>query len=568
MKKLLKNGIVVNVFTGELEKANVLIQNDRIIGVGAYTEAEADETEDVSNKYICPGFIDGHIHIESTMLLPPAFAAAVLPHGTTSVIADPHEIANVCGVSGIEFMLKISEGLPVTVYMMLPSCVPSTNFDESGASLSASDIEGLYEHPRVLGLGEVMDFNGVVTRNKVLMKKIADARMRGLPVNGHAPLLTGKELDAYISAGIYDDHECSTPDEAMERIRRGQYVMIRQGTAAKNLNALLPLFEKPWSERCLLAADDKHIADVLDSGHIDGMIRQAAQAGKDPVAGIRMATIQTATRFQLSEIGAIAPGYKADILVLNDLRTVTVSDVYKSGKKCVQDGKLLTTETVSIPEELKNTVFQSIHIKELNERNFMIRADGIQHCRVIGVIPGELITDERITDIDFSADNGIDTKRDILKIAVIERHHNTGHIGIGFISGMGLKEGAIASSVAHDSHNIVVIGTNEADMAFAVNQIRDSGGGIVVVKNKTVDFILPLPYAGLMSEETAETVALKEQQVRTAAHKLGAFKELEPFMTMAFVSLPVIPHIKLTSKGLVDVKHQKIVPLIIDGGDK
>ncbi len=557
MKLLIKNGLVINVFTGEIEEQNILIEDGIILGVGDYDDADADDVHDVEGKYICPGFIDGHIHIESTMLLPHEFAKAALVHGTTAVVADPHEIANVCGKDGIRFMLKASENIPMTVYIMLPSCVPATQFDESGAVLEAEDLLSFYRYPRVLGLGEMMNYPGVLAEDLSVLRKIRDAHQAGRTVNGHAPMLTGHELDKYIAAGVNDDHECSTADEAIERIRKGQWVMIREGTAAKNLNDLLPLFDPVYSHRCILVTDDRHPADLIESGHIDSIIRKASEAGKSPVTGIQMATIQAAQCFGLKDIGAIAPGYAADILVLENLNDILISDVYYKGRRVVENKLLLPFETPEIPHSLKESVLSSFNMTAFSARDFEISHAG--KTRVIGVVKGQLITEELIMDTD-----GIDIKRDILKLAVIERHKNTGHMGIGYIHGIGMKLGAIASSVSHDSHNLIVIGTNDKDMAAAANRIREIGGGNVVVLDGKVIAEMPLPVAGLMSKLSAEKTAAQNAAVRKTVYKLGVPETIEPFMNMAFVSLPVIPHLKMTTHGLVDVDKQRLVPLSAD----
>ena len=564
MKTLLKNGVVVNVFTGELERANVLLEGSRILGVGDYGEQEADEVRDVTGKYICPGFIDGHIHIESTMLLPSEFARVAVPHGTTAVMADPHEIANVCGAQGISFMLEASEEIPLTVYIMLPSCVPATGFDESGARLDAGDLEPFYAHPRVLGLAEMMNYPGVIAGDKEVMEKISAARRRGLPVNGHAPLLSGKNLDRYIGAGIGDDHECSSAEEAMERIRKGQRVMIRQGTAAPNLRDLLPMFEEPWAHRCLLVSDDKHPADLLRYGHVDDMIRRAAAAGKSAVTGIRMATLGAAECFGLRGVGAVAPGYRADLLVLGDLDTVSVEDVYKDGIRVVEGGKMIPLKAPKLSPQVRDAVYHSFHMQEVSERDFCLPEGSRRRCRVIRLVPGQLITEEWVTDVDLGRNGGIDIERDILKIAVLERHRNTGHMGLGFIAGAGLKSGAIASSVSHDSHNLIVIGAKESDMAFAANHIRAIGGGSAVVKDGRVIAEMPLPVGGIMSDVPADIIAAQNEKLRESVYALGVPRTIEPFMNMAFVSLPVIPYLKMTTKGLVDVSRQEIVPLLAE----
>ncbi len=385
MKTLLKNGSVVNVFTGEVARTDVLLEGEQILSIGEFEQA--DLVRDLTGCYLCPGLIDGHIHIESTMLLPEEFARAALPRGTTAIVADPQEIANVCGASGISFLLEASEALPLTVYFTLPSCVPSTRFDEAGARLSAADLEPFYCHPRVLGLAEVMDYPAVIAREPDVMEKIEAALARGLVVNGHAPLLTGRDLDRYIAAGIGDDHECSSAEEAKERIRKGQRVMIRQGTAAKNLEALLPLFEEPWAHRCILVTDDKHPADLL-RGHLDESIRLAARAGKNPVTGIRMATLWAAEHFGLKRVGAIAPGYRADLVVLRDLAEMSVRDVYCAGKRVVKDGQIEEFKSPQIATPLSEAVYSAFQMRPV--KHFHVEAQGRRHCRVIRLTKGEL----------------------------------------------------------------------------------------------------------------------------------------------------------------------------------
>lgn len=564
MKTLLKGGTVVNVFTDELQKANVLIEDEKIIGVGDYSDTDADCVHDISGKYVCPGFIDGHIHIESTMMLPAEFAKAAVLHGTCAVVSDPHEIANVCGGEGIEFMLEASEKLPLDVYVMVPSCVPATAFDESGAELSAADIEPFYRHSRVLGLAEMMNYVGVVFGDEGVMAKINSANEKGKVINGHAPLLSGRDLDKYIAAGIRDDHECSSSEEAKERIRKGQRVMIRNGTAARNLTGLISLFEEPWNRRCLLVTDDKHAADLIANGHIDDIIRLAVKQGKSAVAGIRMATLQAAEAFGLRNEGAVAPGYNANLAVLGDLDSVAVNDVYHLGKRVVSDGVLEPFASPEVSTALKERVLHSFNLAPLCEKDFHVAASGVRKCRVIELVKNQLITEEALLDVDFGANNGVDTEKDILKLAVIERHKNTGHIGLGFIHGIGLKEGAIAASVSHDSHNLIVIGTSEAEMAFAANRVRELGGGMVAVNGGEVLSEMPLPYAGLMTDASAAEVARQNKAVRESVHTLGVPADIEPFMTMAFVSLPVIPKIKMTTLGLFSSDQWAIVPLFAD----
>ena len=563
MKTLIKNGKVINVFTKEIEKLNILIEDDKIIGTGDYCDADADIVNDVKGKYVCPGFIDGHIHIESTMLLPAELARVCVPHGTTSIVVDPHEIANVCGNTGIAYMLVASENIPLNVYIMLPSCVPATGFDESGAVLRSDDLESFYEHPRVLGLAEMMNYPGVLADDSEVLAKIAAAKKRRLKVNGHAPLLSGKNLDKYIAAGISDDHECSSFDEARERIRKGQWVMIREGTSARNLDGLINLFDEPYAHRCILVTDDKHPADLLQNGHIDSIIRKAVQQGKSAITGIRMATIQAAQCLGIENKGAVAPGYAADLSVLNDLETVDVSDVYLAGKKVVDNGTMTDFKVPLVRNDIEKVVRNSFYMQKLTAQSFYIEPCG-KRCRVIKVIPGQLLTEEWITDIDFDKGNGIDVSRDILKLAVAERHLNTGHIGLGFITGIGLQKGAIASSVSHDSHNLVIIGTNEEDMAIAGNRIRELGGGCVAVTDSTVMAEVPLPVAGLMSELSASEAARQNALLRRAVYDMGADNAIEPFMSMAFMSQPVIPNLKMTTKGLINVNKQELVSLFTE----
>lgn len=563
MKRLLKNGTVVNVFTDELQKANVLIENEKIIGVGDYSDDEADIVEDLDGKYICPGFIDGHIHIESTMLTPAELTRMCLPQGTTAIVADPHEITNVCGTDGVKYILEASEGLPMDVYVVLPSCVPASGFDEAGAVLNAKDLEPLYAHSRVIGLGEMMNYPGVIAENEEVLQKIKDSIKMGKIVNGHAPLLSGKALDKYISNGICDDHECSLEDEAKDRVRKGQTVMIRRGSAARNLKSLISLFDEPWSRHCILVTDDYHPDDLLKKGHINSIIREAVEYGKSPIVGIRMATIQAAKHFKLDFVGAVAPGYVADIAILDDLNTVSVHSVYKKGIKVAENQKCVDFSEPEISEELAKKVSGSFNLKTLDCKDFLIESKNSK-CRVIKIMPGTLITDEVIADVDFSKNNGINTENDILKIAVIERHKNTGHIGLGFINGIGLKKGAIASSVSHDSHNLIVVGASEQDMTVAANRIKELGGGYIVVVDGKILAELPLPIGGLMTDVSAEQAAKRNKELRDIVTELGVSRELNPFMNMAFSALSVIPHLKMTTLGLVDVDKQRIVPLFAE----
>ena len=562
MKTLLKNGYVLNVFTDSVESADVLIDDDKIIGVGNYSDEDADIVEDVCGKYITPGFIDGHIHIESTMLTPAELAKICLSCGTTTIIADPHEIANVCGRDGISYMLEASKEIPLKVFITLPSCVPASPFDESGANLYAGDLTDFYAQERVVGLAEMMNYPGVIFGDKDVHKKIADAKARGKVVDGHAPLLSGKSLDKYLSAGIRSDHECSNFEEAQEKLRKGQWIFVREGTAAHNLQALAPLFDAPYSYRCVLATDDRHPADLLKEGHIDNIVRKASAMGKSVLSAIRMATLQAAQYFSLPDMGAIAPGYKADLLVLDDLATVNICDVYVDGRCVVRAGKKVMIKRPDVGKYLDGVVRKSFLIDKLTADDFAILPEA-KTCRVIQVRGGDLLTDEYLAEIDWEENNGIDVSRDILKLAVIERHGKSGNKGIGFVKGIGLKKGAIASSVSHDSHNLIVVGTNAEDMAIAANRIIQLGGGNVVVADGQIAAEMPLPIAGLMSEKTAREVAAENEKVREAVKQLGVADDIEPFMNTAFVSLSVIPRLKMTPGGLVDVDKFERVSLFV-----
>lgn len=566
---LLKNGYIINVFSERTYKADVLIENEKIIGVGEYSNYPADKIIDCTERFICPGFIDGHMHIESTMLLPFQLARTTLPHGTVGIVADPHEIANVLGLKGIEYMLQATKDLPLSFYFMIPSCVPSTIFDESYTSLKAENIHYLYHNPRVLGLAEMMNFPGVINRDPSVLQKIEEALSLNRIVDGHAPTLNKNGLDSYISSGISSDHECSTAEEAKEKLEKGQWIMIREGTAARNLNVLLPLFDAPWYTRCLLVTDDRHPSDLQQEGHIDQIIRKAIKAGKSPERAIRMASLQAAERFELKQHGAIAPGYYADMLILNDLKKLDIRDVYVKGKLVVENGNLKEFNEPVIEEDLRNTVMHSVHVKPFCGSEFnvqvpsKIKDKSNVPCRIIRILKGELITEEIRENLDFTKNNGICVERDILKIAVIERHHATGHIGLGYINGIHLKRGAIASTVSHDSHNIIVIGTNDADMMYAVERIMIMEGGCTFVVDKKIIAEEPLPVAGLMSDLNAEKITVQNKTLRELIKNYGVPEGIEPFMNMAFVSLPVIPYLKITTMGLIDVRNQKQVDLFL-----
>ena len=553
---VLKNARIVNVFTKEIESGDVAIKDGYIVGIG---EFDGEDEIDIGGRIICPGLIDGHIHIESSMISPSEFAGAVAPHGTTAVIADPHEIANVAGDEGIRYMLEASAGLPVDIFFMLPSCVPATPLDESGAELSADELEPFYKEERVAGLAELMNSFGTVRADEEIIRKIQGANSYGKRIDGHAPFLTGKDLNAYITAGVRSDHECSSAEEAIEKLKLGQYIMIREGTAARNLEALLPLFDDKYCDRCMLVTDDKHGSDLIDNGHIDYIIRKAIRAGKDPLNAIKMATLNAAMYFGLKDRGAIAPGYIADIIVLSDLEEFTVEQVFKNGRLTVDGGKnVRAIKSPSIDKEKYPRVFNSFNLREIKPSDLEIRDEGTKK-RVIKVIPGQILTEELIVE---SSSKQAEPDKDIIKLAVIERHKGTGHTGVGFVSGYGLKKGAIASSVAHDSHNLIVAGCTDDDMALAANTVRENGGGLAVVCDGKVLSSLPLPIGGLMCEMNVNEVEDILRVMKEQARQLGVNEGIDPFMTLAFTALPVIPKLRLLTQGVVDVDKQSYVPVM------
>ena len=560
---VLKNADIINVFTESIVHADVAICNGIIAGIGDY---EGVEVIDCSGKYVAPGFIDGHIHLESSMLKPVEFAKAVLPHGTTSVITDPHEIANVCGLEGIEYMLEASDGLPLDIYFLLPSCVPATPFDESGCILKAGDLEYLYQQEKVLGLAEVMDYYGTIHGDKEIHQKIKDAKSHHKIIDGHAPGLFGKEACTYITAGIGSDHECTNLEEAIEKLSLGQWIMIRQGTAAKNLEALMGLFLPPYHQRAMLVSDDKSPYDILKYGHMDDMLRLAISKGANPCIAVKMATFNTATYFGLKNLGAIAPGYKADIVIISNLKEMKVEKVIKNGKLIMNNHLMIDIKEPEIKKEILDKIYHSFQCNEIIPENFEINIncdkEGANFFRVIKFIKEEICTEEIKVPL-FNEKPEIIVEEDILKIAVIERHHNTNHIGLGFVNGYGLKKGAIASSVSHDSHNLIVIGTNDIDIAAAANCIRDMQGGWAIVLEGRILGKIPLSIGGLLSDLDAATLAENISEMKKIARSLGVEEGIDPFMTLAFVSLPVIPKLRLITTGLFDVNQQRVVPLII-----
>ena len=557
---VLKNAQIVNVFTQSVETGDIAIEGGYIVGIGNY---EGITEKDLGGAYVCPGFLDGHIHIESSMTSPGEFERAVVPHGTIAVITDPHEIANVAGTAGIRFMMQSAQKLDLDVYFMLPSCVPATDLDESGAELLARDLEPFYADEKVLGLAEMMNAFGVTHGDKGCFEKLVQARSLKKAIDGHAPALSGKELNAYVTAGIRSDHECSDFEEAKEKFARGQWIMIRQGTAAKNLTGLMGMFEDPYYQRCLLVTDDKHPGDLIRIGHIDAIIREAVSMGADPIRAIRMGTLNAAAYFGLHDMGAVAPGYKADLAVFDDLRTLNVKQVYKGGKLVAEDGKMLhqKEKITDWSDEIKERVFHSFHRDPITVEELQLKKTTGTHQRVIDMVAHELITRERIEEWKElpGMAPGVDISRDIVKLAAIERHKNTGHVGLGFLGKYGLKRGAVATSIGHDSHNLVIAGVTDEDMVLAGNRVIENGGGLAIALAGKVLADLPLPIGGLMADEPVEVVDEKLEHMKKLSVELGISEDIDAFMTLAFISLPVIPKLRLNTYGVVDVEKHQVV---------
>ncbi len=542
---VLKNADYVNVFSNEISHGDIAVAEGLVVGMGDYT----GYTEvDVSGKIVVPGFIDAHIHLESAMVSPASFARAVLPHGTTTVVSDPHEIANVCGCAGIDYMIAQAESLPLDVHYMLPSCVPAMPFEESGAVLTWRDINAYFDHPRVLGLAEMMNFPGVVRGDRTTIEKIVISQAHHKKIDGHAPGLSGHELDAYMSAGVYSDHECATLEDALEKLRKGQFIMIREGTAAQNLEALMPLLTWKTADRCMFCTDDKHPWDLLHKGHIDYICRKAVQLGADPILVVKCASHTAARYFLLNNKGAVSPGYLADFAVLSDLQSFRVEKVFKRGS-LVFDGGKAAVEDPRIDPDIKAAVQHSFHMPNVTEA--ALRRMG--ELPLIGLIPGSIVTE------NLGKAARIDPDEDVAKLATAERHHDTGHLAVCYAKGYGIRRGAVATSIAHDCHNLIGCGANDADLALAMNRVREIDGGIVVAEGGKVLSELRLPIAGLFSEEPLEEVNDRLEQCKREAHALGVSPGIDPFMTLSFVALPVIPSLRLTTKGVFDLETLSFV---------
>ena len=543
---VLKNATFVNVFSNELSTMDIAVAEGLIVGMGSY---QGRSEVDCTGKIVLPGFLDAHIHLESSLVNPTEFVKVVLPHGTTTVVTDPHEIANVMGTDGIEYMLQATEDLPVDVRFMLPSCVPATPLDESGAILDHRAIDSFYDHPRVQGLAEMMNFVGAINGDEQTVEKIVAAQAHHKKIDGHAPDLQGNDLNAYIAAGVYSDHECHDVKDAIAKLERGQFIMIREGTAARNLEALMPLLTGKYADRCMFCTDDKHPNDLLEKGHIDYIVKKAISLGADPITAVKVACHNAARYFLLNNRGGISPGYLADFVIIDNFQDFNIEQVYKKGVLMVDHGEIQDFPSPEIEPYLVERAHKTFHVAALTAEDFVEK----RPRGIIGMVDGE------ITTVDAGYSDRIDVEYDVLKIAVVERHKNTHHIGIGYIQGYGLKSGAVATSISHDSHNIIVVGTNETDMAAAVNRVVELNGGIVVWDGGQPGAEVPLAIAGIMSDEPLVTVDEKLVTTEDAAHKLGVNPGIDPFMTLSFMALPVIPSLRITTRGVFDVTTQSYV---------
>jgi adenine deaminase len=558
---VLRNGRVINVFTGEIIETDVAIAGDTVVGVGPGYDTR--EEVDLGGRYVCPGLIDAHVHIESAMITPPQYARAVVPRGTTTIVADPHEIANVVGADGIRYMLAVSEGLPLSVLVNLPSCVPATHMGTAGAELTADDLIELRDLERVIGLAEFMNVPGAVLGLPGALEKLV--AFQGRVIDGHAPAISGKWLQAYVGAGPGSDHECITADEMLEKLRLGVVVFIRESTAARNLRALVPAITPQNSRRCAFSTDDLHLGDLLDEGHVGHLIRMAVAEGLDPITAIQMATLNAAEWFRLRDRGAIAPGKRADLVVFSNLKDFRAEMVFAGGGLVARDGAPVGDwPTSAVDADVRDTV----HV-DWGQLSFAIPAQGGRvhartRVRIIGVVPDQVVTEHLIEPAKVVDGLAVaDLERDLLKIAVVERHRGTGNVGLGFVRGLGLRRGALAGSVGHDAHNLIVVGCDDTSMMTAARAVGDLGGGLVAAVGEEVLASVPLPIAGLMSDQPVEVVRHQMDRLVAVAHDLGSSLH-DPFMALGFLALEVIPALKLTDQGLVDVEKFDFVPLWVE----
>lgn len=549
---VIKNANIINVLSEEIHKSDIAICDGIIAGIGK--DYEGRKEIDAKGAYVCPAFIDGHVHLESSMLLPHEFAKAVVPCGTTTVITDPHEISNVLGLHGISYMHEAVKNLPLNVYTMLPSCVPATPYETSGFDLNSYDLALLIDSPWVLGIAEMMNYSGLLNLDKNVLAKLDLAKSKGKRIDGHAPFLSGKDLCAYAASGVKSDHECTNPEEAIEKIRLGMYIMIREGTAAKDLDALIPVLKEKNTRKCMFVTDDRLPKDL--KVHINDMVRRAVDAGVDVIKAVQIGSLNTAEYFGLKNQGAIAPGYRADLLILPDLKSFKPDVVIKDGKVVAEKGELLK----SFAKFEKPSVRSSINVRWIEKKDFRIKGTS-KFVNTIEIIPHQLVTKSSVCEAKF--ENGLlnsNTETDTLKILVMERHRATGNIGKGFVKGFNLKKGAIASTVAHDSHNMIIVGTNDLDMYTAAVELVKMQGGKVVVNDGKVIAKLPLPIAGLISDKDFDYVVDHCEELNKAVKELGCTLD-DAFMTMSFLSLPVIPELKITDKGLFSTKKWDFVKI-------
>jgi len=556
---LLLHGNLVNVYSGCISESYVGVKDGRVIYIGG-NRIRAGKIIEVGSRYILPAYIDGHIHIESSLLIPSQFAVTVIPRGTCCVIADPHEIANVCGIKGIEFMIEDSNRTPLKVYFMIPSCVPATRLETSGAEIGLEEIEHLKRNERILGLGEVMNFLGVIMGDENVLAKIRACE--GMIIDGHAPGVRGRNLCAYVAAGIMSDHESITADEALEKLSLGMWIMIREGSTAKNLAELSKIVSKGCPERVMLVTDDQHADDLISEGHMDRVLRRAVEEGIDPIDAVRMVTVKPADYFGLRRLGAVAPGKSADITIVNNLKEFKAEIVLIDGKIVAKDGEYLAGVKRSI---IRESVRETVNTAEITPEDLKISSPGIMdgwtEVWTIQIIPDQIVTEKVKCKLPVRNGNVYpNAEIDTAKICVVERHHGTGRIGRGFVRGFGLRRGALASTVAHDSHNIVAVGMSDDELCRAINRVREIGGGLVVADEERIKCELPLPIAGLMSDRDAEFIAERMKDLNETVHSLGCNLK-SPFMTLSFLALPVIPKLKITDLGLVDVEKMKLISI-------
>lgn len=551
---IIKNAKVIDIFQNRIIDGNIAIKDGLFIGVGDYEDG--DKIIDAKGNYVSPTMTDGHVHIESSMVSPAEFLKCLVARGVSTIIADPHEITNVCGLDGIKYIIDEVKDLPVNVYIMLPSCVPATPFETSGAILKAKDYDEIIKDKHILGLGELMDFVGTVNRDKDIMDKIKLAKNNDMVIDGHAPMLSGKALDDYVLAGVDTDHECSTVEEMQEKIQRGMYIQLREGTAAKNLEELLKGVTPYNISRCFFCTDDRHPEDLLKDGSVDNNVRKAIKLGMEPLNALKMATINPVECYKLEKLGAIAPGYKADFFIFEDLEDIQAKEVFLSGEKIAENGKTI----VDFPQKLSSKVLSKMKVNEVSSKDLNLKLNK-NKVNVIQMQKDSLLTKKVVREVEIEDNHFKYSDDDIKKIAVIERHTGKSTIAIGLIEGYDIKNGAIGTTIAHDSHNMIVIGDNDDDIVCVINKIREMGGGMAISSNSEIIDCLKLDIAGIMSSDSIEDVEKNMKRLLKNARKLGIKEGIDPFMTMGFMALPVIPEIKITDKGLFDVNNFKHIDI-------